>query len=175
MNKKSTLIIVLILAVLIAGFFINSARNAKENVSSDIPEIIVKSKVYFGDSTGSSLVGENVEFTVSHDSLKYQESINKLIKGPEGETFFRTVNADTKVNGITVSNGTCVIDFSESFITYNTGGTLRELLCIYSIVNTLCEFDEIEKVEFTVNGEKIKTFGQMDMTEPFVYDKSIVK
>lgn len=175
MNKKSTLVIILIIAVILTGIYILNEKNADKNIPVENSDINIKTKVYFADETGSRLVGANVEFKVSDEVLKYEKSVNKLIDGPEGETLFKTVNSNTILNGVTVSGGLCVVDFSDTFVKYNTGGTLREMLCIYSIVNTLCEFEEIDKVTFTVNGENIKTFGQLDMSEPFLKDLTMVK
>ena len=42
------------------------------------------------------------------------------------------------------------------------------MLTVYSIVNSLCELDEVEKVQFLIEGEKqIEYKGHIEFDKPF--------
>ncbi len=70
----------------------------------------------------------------------------------------RVLPLATKVNSINIKDGLATIDFSKEVLNANVGAE-GEALGIKSIVNTLTEFPEVEKVSFTVEG---KTDNAMD-------------
>ena len=169
--KKSgyLLIAVLVISVLILSSVIYIMVTDKTPVDDPVNEadkIKVSANLYFSKD-GFSLLPETREISVTNEEDKYKAVIEELIKGPSSKDFSATVHNKTKVNYVTVSDNTATIDFTDSFIKYNTGGSTREYLCIHSITASLFEFKEIYKIYFTVNGEPITTFGQFDMTDPF--------
>jgi germination protein M len=92
----------------------------------------------------------------------YQLAIQELIKGPAGEALYPTLPSDTTVNSIEVSGGVAVVDFDIRIITNFEEiphSSTTETLALYSITNTLTEFDDIEKVKITIEG---KETGQVD-------------
>ncbi|MCL4415624.1 MAG: GerMN domain-containing protein, partial [Actinobacteria bacterium] len=72
-----------------------------------------------------------------------------------------TKPSDTKVNYVTVKDNLATADFSKEIITSEQipHSSTTEILAIYSIVNTLTNFEEIKKVKITVEG---KDKGQID-------------
>ena len=165
MKKKGTIIIVILLVILLAGIYASQKKLENDTVI-DNDKIEVNTNLYFSDEFASSLVVEKVAYYVENDSEKYIGAINKLIGGPTDKNNYSSINKNTVVNSLKVKDNLCTVDFSSSLIEYNTGG-LREVICLYSVVNTLCEFEEIKQVIFTIDGESIETFGQLDMTEPY--------
>lgn len=80
-------------------------------------------------------------------------ALEELIKGvPKTEGAFRVLPESTRIQNIEVDNGLATIDFSSEVLNANVGSA-EEALGISSIVNTLTEFPEIERVSFTVNGK----------------------
>lgn len=91
-----------------------------------------------------------------------EKTLQELIKGPESTSLYPTVPSDVKVNSADISGDTVVVDFSKEIITSIDEiphSSTTEVLAIYSIVNTLTEFEEINKVKITVEG---KDSGQVD-------------
>lgn len=102
-------------------------------------------------------------------SYAYTEAITHLWVVPEN-----LKNADTIVtekfgmHNITCKDGTAYVDLiGEDLI--GSGGSFEETVFISQIVETLINsFDEIERVQFLVDGEKVETLmGHCDATEPF--------
>ncbi len=60
--------------------------------------------------------------------------------------------AGTEVKGINIKEGTAVIDFNESLLSYKNGEQERSI--ISSIVYTLTEFKTVQKVKILVNGRE---------------------
>ena len=56
----------------------------------------------------------------------------------------------------------------------NTGGSARERLCLYAIVNSLTELDNIDNVKLSVNGKILDLFGQMELLEPLTKNTDMI-
>ena len=80
---------------------------------------------------------------------------------------------DTELNSCTVAGGVCTVDVSEEFVSRK--GSANEQMIIYSVVNTLCRMDGIEKVKFLVDGKDVEFFGSYVFDEPFAEDTNLIK
>ncbi len=158
MKKKIIFIIILIVLVVIA-IICNISTEREDNVEK-ITEIqpeeeiseeqmrTTKVKLYFIDNTSGILVQEerNVDSKELIDN-PYKYIINLLIEGPKDENLKNPIPEGTKLNSIKCEKGQLTIDLSSEFL--NSNGTEA----IYSIVNTVTEFTEINGVKFTIDGE----------------------
>ena len=138
-------------------------------------KVSVDTVVYYADETFYNLEGRKVTFDVKKEEDKFIETLKLLMVKPGEDGLVPTLSEKTVINSVKVENGLCTVDFTESLTEYNTGGSSKETMCLYSVVNTLCGFNEIDEVIFTVDGSNIETFGQLDMTEPYGCDMSNVK
>ena len=172
MNKKVIALILAVIIILIAGVFIISGVTSKPYEKPYENTTKITAFVYYLDSSGIKLQKTDAEIILNESENKYKKVLEKLIEGPIDTNLHPTIDKRTVVNSVTLDNDICTVDFSKSFTEYNTGGSLRELLCVYSVVNTLCQFEEISKVSFMVNGEKINSFGELDMSGFFEEDLS---
>lgn len=161
MKRKKYLIVIILLILILVGvllFFNISTGNAKnvdntmeiqpeEEVNSN-QEFDTKIKLYFIDSTSGIIVNEYREV----DARKLIDNpyifiINELIKGPETENLIINIPKETKVNSASLNKGVLTIDFNEKFLECKNTDDL------YCVVNTLCEFNEVDCVKITINGE----------------------
>lgn len=184
MNKKIILIsAIIIIAMLILSFilfddwFRESEGPVTLNPSTQTQnkDLELSIKLYFANEDANSLSAVDKTVTVKNKDDVYKTAITELIKGPDNTSLYPTLDKSTQLNTISVKDKLATVDFSSSFIEKNTGGSSKELICLYSVVNTLCSFDEIDKVVITVDGHQIETFGQYDMTEPYEANLSLIK
>ncbi len=77
--------------------------------------------------------------------------IDSLIEGPLRDGYEPTIPAGTEVKKISVKDGVCYLDLSSEFS--NTIETAQNATIIYSVVNSLCELPNVNKVQFLVEGE----------------------
>ena len=120
----------------------------EEEISEEV-NYETKVKLYFSDATSGIISSE--ERIIDARKLidnPYMYVLNLLIEGPESEGLKSEIPEGTKVNSAIFNNGTLKIDLSEEFL--NSSGTNP----IYSIVNTMYEFNEINNIKFTINGEE---------------------
>lgn len=131
--------------------------------------------LYFGAADGEHLVA--VEKEIPKVEGIARETINALIEGPEFQSgLLPTIPAGTSLVDINVKeDGLCIVDFSKELVTNMSGGELSEQLAIYSVVNTLCEFPTIDKVEFRVEGQRMDTLlGHVDLAPAVSANAGIV-
>lgn len=98
-----------------------------------------------------------------------KQAVDELIKGPQGD-LNPTIPEGTELRQLYIDGqGTAYVDFSRDLQTKHPGGTVGELLTIYSIVDTLtANFEEIERVKILVEGSEVLTLaGHIDTRRPF--------
>lgn len=97
--------------------------------------------------------------------------VNELIKGPTNVGLNATIPKGTKpVTKVKIdaASATATVDFSKEFIEKHPGGKTAEQLTIYSIVNSLTELKEVQKVKFTINNKSQKEYkGNFKFDSPF--------
>jgi len=126
--------------------------------------------LYFCDETDGYLAAEERNLSMPRDVVAQSKKlVQALITGPE--TALRpTVPPQTRLLALYVTEkGVAYVDFDQAVRKEHGGGTLSELLTIYSVVNTLClNISEIYAVKILVDGREEKTLsGHIDIQRPF--------
>ena len=99
-------------------------------------------KLFLIDPTSGILTGEDVV-------LDARELVdNLLINPPDSLKVESAIPKGTKINNCVMNKGVLTVDLSNEFL--NSSGTNS----IYSIVNTMSQFNEIDSVIFRINGEE---------------------
>lgn len=119
--------------------------------------------MYFSDNTGNNLVKVPVDITYDATIPLEQLAVEQLIRGPysidgvDSGKVKATVPSKTELNKISVKENTCYIDFSQNFLKKRTD--ISAEATIYSVVNTLVELSNINKVQFSINGEQVLLYN----------------
>ena len=147
LGKFFTVSIILITII----FFLLSLSSCTQKVS-----------LYFATYTDTDayLAEEIREITASKEL--YKNIIEELIKGPESNNLYPTIPSNVEVYSVEISDSTATVDFSKEIITNFEEiphSSTTETLAIYSIVNTLTEFEQINKIKITIEG---KDSGEID-------------
>lgn len=133
----------------------------------------VKLRLYFANETGDKLIETNRRGFYSSNIAMEKLVVEQLIKGPNGEGIYPTVNANTKVISVNVKDGTCYVNLDENFLK-QTAGVSAEVT-IYSITNSLVELSNINKVQISVNGDTNYMFCEsISLTTVFERNLDIV-
>ena len=67
------------------------------------------------------------------------------------------INPETKIVNILTKDGICYVNLDSNFLTVINNVSTE--VAVYSIVNSLVELDNINKVQILVNGEVPTTFS----------------
>lgn len=103
--------------------------------------------------------------------------IDELIKGPsEGSGGKATIPAGSKLRTpVSIASGVATVDFSKEFKSKHPGGKDAEKMTIYSVVNSLTELADIQKVKFTIAGKAEKEYmGNYQFNSPFPRAASLI-
>ena len=84
-------------------------------------------------------------------------TLNELIAGPQDESLLPTLPAGTILEGINIADGLCTVDLSSELVADLSQDTDQQLLALYSVVNTLCQFETVEQVRILVDGQALPT------------------
>lgn len=108
--------------------------------------------LYFASAHGNTLVGvyRNKFYSTSMPLERFV--VDELIIGPSGqvEGLYQSVNPQTSVLSVNSKDGVCYINLSADFlIPY---GNVPTTISVHSIVNSLCELPNIDKVQILVDG-----------------------
>ena len=126
------------------------------------------------DSTGSPVSWMNADQFIDNDGNEiiaaYREKyystniplerfvVDELLAGPSGkvEGLYPTINPATKVVSVMTKDGICYVNLDESFLT--VVNNVSTDVAVYSIVNSLVELSNINKVQILINGEVPNSF-----------------
>lgn len=127
-----------------ANSFINDAEDAMESIKwLDIT-------LYYADSAGKTICGERTQLAYSQITPIERVIVEKLIKGPDFAECRKAIPSDTKVLSVSIKDGVCYVNFDSAFLTGNVD--VYADVTIYSIVNSLCELKNVNKVQLMVDG-----------------------
>lgn len=130
--------------------------------------------VYFSDDQSEFLVPEKRHIADTKNLAV--SAMEELIKGPTESGHYATIPSETSVLGIEINDRVAYVSFSKELIDKHWGGSSGELMTITSIVNTLTEFDDIQKVQILVEGKTVETIaGHSDVSRPLARDDTKIR
>ncbi len=103
--------------------------------------------------------------------------VAELLKGPAGGSVLcPTIPRGTRLRSIRMAGGVAYIDFSRELATSHWGGSRAEELTVYSIVNTLAEVAEVERVQILIEGaEPVTIAGHVVLDTPLEPNFDLVR
>lgn len=131
--------------------------NAEQFIDNDGNEIntyeLVKLKLYFANKDGDKLIAAYREKHYSTNTPLERFVVEELIAGPSGqvEGLYPAINPETKIISIMTKDGICYVNLDSGFL--NVTNNVSVEVAVYSIVNSLVELSNINKVQILINGE----------------------
>lgn len=106
--------------------------------------------LYFTDESGNVLRAEKRQVIHSINTSLERLVIEELIFGPEQEGLMPTLLPETKLLNISTNDNICYVNFDSSFLKNSLN--VKEYIPVYSIVNSLVENTDVNRVQILVNG-----------------------
>ncbi len=139
-------------------------------------EEIASLALYFANEEGNGLVKVNREVVYSSNIALEKLVIEQLIKGvlKDEEGAYNVLNPQTEIVAVTVRDGVCYVNLDEDFLV-STSNANAEVV-IYSITNSLVELNNVNKVQFFVNGENELIYKEtMPLSEMYSRNLELVE
>lgn len=131
--------------------------------------------LYFPQKDSQKLVKEIRTIRVTDQQPIARYIINELIKGPGHENMTEALSKDTVLLSVETSDNICFVNFKANFLDKNSGSAEKEKLAIYAIVDSLTELEQIQRVQFLMDGKKVDNFGNINIGSMFGRDESIME
>lgn len=112
--------------------------------------------LYFANESGDRLVKVTREVVYNSNISLEKLVMEQLILGTLAEETEQyrvgaVINPDTKVNSVVVKDGVCYVNLDSAFLTQIAN--VNADVTIYAIVNSLVELPDINKVQFSIDGD----------------------
>jgi hypothetical protein len=143
------------------------------------PPAVTTVKLYFSDNQARYLVPEMREVTITGQRL-VEIVFNELIQGPRRADLRPTIPGGTEVS-LVMFQDVAQLFLSSHFRDNHPGGSAAELMTLYSIVNSLTDLPEVNKVLFLLadnRGNLIPTeaiLGHVNTEQPLSPRPELVK
>ena len=192
---RKTIFIAMIMALVLILCSCGAAKKAEDALAEDLTPIssltideeeaaVLNEKVpvilYFGNEEKNKLVKE-IRYVDIKEAKKGAENlasamVKELLKGPKAKGLTALIAEGTSLRSpVTINERVANVDFTKEFIDNHPGGKELAELTIYSIVNTLTEIKEIERVKITINGKETKTFkDNVSLSNDFPRNDAVV-
>jgi hypothetical protein len=169
------IVVLLIFGVLVARKFVLT-RTADTQVVVE-PQVAVpvdrrEVLLYFAVPDAPYLEAESREIDdcqVAEECLR--STVQALIDGPQS-ALAPVLPPQTSLRQLTVEGDLVVVDFSQDFVNGHPGGSLPELLTVYSLVDSLAvNFPYVRQLRIQVEGVPLETIkGHVDLRSPVSTD-----
>ena len=117
--------------------------------------------LYFADSTGTKLTEVKRSVVYSSNISLEKMVVDELIKGPGAdEAGMATINPKCKAFSTTVTDGICYVNLDPEFLNV-TDAVVTPEVTIYSIVNSLVELPNINKVSISIDGDNSTVYREI--------------
>lgn len=171
-DKKAFIMFgILLIVILIGGYFgIKFVKNNEEEtiVSEYTPEEEISQEqlrrtivsLYFQSKEDNKLVPEARLIDIKEIiNTPYERLVNLLIEGPKNEKNKKIIPDNTTLLRTFIEGDCVTLDFSSEFLNFNKEDEKEKNNLINSLVNTLTELTEVNKVKILINGEMNEDFS----------------
>ncbi len=148
-----------------------TAESFVENPGEQINAIMSSEiTLYFSNKNGTKLVPEVREVHYSSNVSMEKLVMEQLLKGPKDDGLRLAIPQGTKLVNVSVLDGVCFVNLDEGFLNQNY--EIAEPIVIYSIVDSLVELPNVNKVQISVNGDSDKVYRESyDLS--VMYDRNL--
>lgn len=132
-------------------------------------------KLYFTKKDSNLLSEEMRTVKITDQQPLEQYIINELIKGPYDKEHAATLSRETVLLSVDIADDICFVNFNSNFIDKNSGNQEKEILAIYSVVDSLTELNSISRVQFLIDGKKTDMFGTININTMFGRNSEVIE
>lgn len=140
---------------------------SEENFLMSLNETSEQTKqvtLYLADEGGEKLRTLTTQITYNAAEPLAYMLVQTLIDGPASlkdvdiSHVIQTIPEDTSLNSVTIRDNICYVDLSKEFTEMIPDVSSDVVIC--SIVDTLCELPNVNKVQFSIDGEPVDKYGE---------------
>ena len=136
----------------------------------------IKARLFYVSDDGTRLTSVEREVPFAEGPEQAREIINAQIA--LGDPLVSAVPPGTALRAVYLTErGDAYVDLSREAVTAHPGGTLSELLTVYTIVNALTvNLPAVHSVQILIDGKEVETLaGHVDLRQPLAKNLGLVQ
>src|SRR5262245_40268937 len=129
----------------------------------------IKARLFYVNESGTKLTGVERDVAYAENAAEQAHEIVAAQVGQVAEPLVSAVPAGTALRALFLTDhGQAFVDLSREFAVAHPGGTVNELLTVYTIVNVVtANLPAITSVQVLVDGKEVDTLaGHVDLRRP---------
>jgi spore germination protein GerM len=129
----------------------------------------IKARLFYISESGTKLTGIERDVAYAENAAEQAREIVAAQVGPVAEPLVSALPAGTTLRALFLTdNGQAFVDLSREVVVGHPGGTVSELLTVYTIVNVVtANLPAITSVQVLVDGKEVDTLaGHVDLRRP---------
>ena len=138
----------------------------------------IKARLFYVNADGRKLVSVEREVPFGDGTAEQAKEIINAQLAPVGDPLLSAVPPGTRLRAVFITDsGDAYVDLSDEASSAHPGGTLNELLTVYTIVDALtANLPAVSGVQILVGGHEVDTLaGHVDLRRPLTRDLSLVQ
>lgn len=130
--------------------------------------------VYYTDRSRRYLLATDLSVNLATENDLIRCLAEALLTPPEGSGLYTALPPGTKLLDYSVDDGICTLNFSGEFERNGWHTCEAQRLSLLSLVNTLTQLEEIDSVEFSLEGNLLFQYGLLSISAPLVFDEGVI-
>jgi spore germination protein GerM len=129
----------------------------------------IKAHLFYVDADGTRLLSVERDVPFGEGAVEQARQIIEAQIGPVAEPLVSAVPPGTRLRTLFVTErGEAFVDFSRELLTGHSGGSMDEVLTVYTIVEALtANLPAVTAVQLLVEGKQVETLaGHVDLRRP---------
>ena len=138
----------------------------------------IKAHLYYVGDDGLTLTSVERDIALGESTLEQARLLVAAQIAPVAEPTVSAIPAGTTLRAVFLGDhGEAFVDLSREVATAHPGGTMNELLTVYTIVNALTEnLPAVTSVQILVDGKEVETLaGHIDLRRPIAKNSEFVQ
>jgi spore germination protein GerM len=135
----------------------------------------IKAHLFYVSEDGSQLTSVDRDIAYGEGTIEQAKRIVNAQIAPVTEPLVSAIPAGTKLRSLFVTEqGDAYVDLSPELTAGHSGGSLAEMLTVYTIVQALtANLPAVKAVQLLVNGKEVDTLaGHVDLRRPLVKNEA---
>jgi hypothetical protein len=137
----------------------------------------IKARLFYVSDDGTRLTSVERDVPYAEGPEQAREIINAQI-APVGGPLVSAIPPGTALRAVYITErGDAYVDLSSEAVTAHPGGTLNELLTVYTIVDALTvNLPGVQSVQILIDGREVETLaGHVDLRQPLAKNLGLVQ
>ena len=133
-------------------------------------------KFYFA-SLGEKIefVYEEREVNAGDPRIAVENTVQGLLSGPKKPFHYPVIPPGTELLDVEIYENIAKLNLSQDFLDNSLDSSILDEYVIYTIVNTVTQIPEIDGIVFFIDGARIKTYGDVDLSIPAIKNEKYLK